>query len=74
MLSIVDCTWEAWSVWGPCDVTCGGGTQERNRTQDSPAENGGADCEPVDATDTQSCNTNGRPGNIQSLSCGIIWF
>ena len=68
MLSIVDCTWDTWSAWGSCDVTCGGGTQERTRVQDSPAENGGADCEAVDATDTQNCSTNGCPGKFQSLS------
>ena len=68
MLSIVDCTWDTWSAWGSCDVTCGGGTQERTRVQDSPAENGGAACEAVDATDTQNCSTNGCPGKFQSLS------
>ena len=64
-LSIVDCTWATWGPWGSCDVTCGGGTQDRTRVEDSPAENGGANCTAVDAVGTQNCNTNGCPGNVQ---------
>ena len=45
-------------------MTCGGGTQERNRTISQTALNNGTDCTGND-TETQSCNSNGCPGNIQ---------
>ena len=65
VLSKVDCTWTSWTAWDSCDVTCGGGTQSRSRVQDAPAENGGADCLPADATETQDCNTNCCPGEVE---------
>ena len=58
---LVDCVWGAWSSWETCSVTCGGGTQERNRTITQPALNNGTDCVGND-TDTQSCNNDGCPG------------
>ena len=61
------CTWGAWSAWETCSVTCGGGTQERNRTITQPALNNGTDCAGND-TETQSCNTNGCPGNVKYQS------
>ena len=57
----VNCTWGAWSAWETCSVTCGGGTQERNRTVSQPALYNGTDCVGND-TETQICNTNGCPG------------
>ena len=55
----VDCTWNAWSAWDNCTVTCGGGTQERNRTK-NPALHGGANCTGSDA-ENQTCNANPCP-------------
>merc|ERR1711963_1254070 len=45
-----------WSDWGVCSVTCGDGTETRQRQCDSPApENGGADCV-GEMEQTQTCS------------------
>ena len=48
----VDCIWAAWSAWGTCDS--GSGVQDRNRTVDQEALNGGTDCA-GNTTETQDC-------------------
>ena len=35
--------WNEWTTWSPCDVSCGGGSQARVRTQNS-AQFGGKAC------------------------------
>ena len=65
-MNLVDCAWETWSTWGTCSVTCGGGTQQRNRNKTQEALFGGIDCVGND-TETQNCSTNGCPGNAQYL-------
>ncbi|XP_078681317.1 cartilage intermediate layer protein 2-like isoform X1 [Branchiostoma floridae x Branchiostoma belcheri] len=51
----VDGGWSDWSSWSQCDVTCGGGTQYRDRTCDNPLpENGGAGCD-GDSRQIRSC-------------------
>ena len=60
----VDCIWSAWSVWGTCDSGSGG--QDRNRTIDQEALNGGINCT-GDATETQE-----RPGRYLSVIDLII--
>ena len=64
--STVNCTWATWNAWGSCSVTCGakGGTQERTRVVAVPAENGGAACNPINATEARNCTNNGCPGNV----------
>ncbi|KAI8495109.1 hypothetical protein Bbelb_270950 [Branchiostoma belcheri] len=53
----VDGGWTDWSPWSACNVTCGVGTETRDRTCTNPAPaNGGADCDGLDQ-DTQDCNT-----------------
>gem|GEM_PF-570343 len=55
--SVVNGGWSAWGSWGPCSVTCGGGTQTHTRTCTNPAPaNGGTTCA-GSASDSQSCNT-----------------
>ena len=63
--STVNCTWATWNAWGSCSVTCGaqGGTQQRTRVVAAPAENGGAACNPINATEARNCSNNGCPGN-----------
>ena len=52
----VDCTWNTWSAWETCSVTCGGGSQVKVRTK-NPAQNGGAACVGA-STESKVCNTN----------------
>lgn len=54
-LPAVDCTWDNWSPWGPCTVTCGGGSQTSIRDIERHARNGGAPCL-GESTKDQSCN------------------
>jgi hypothetical protein len=51
----VDCAVSAWSAWGTCSATCGGGTQTQTRTVVTPSSNGGAACPAL--TQSQACNT-----------------
>ena len=41
----VDCTWGEYGDWSQCTESCGGGTQNRLRSHETQAMNGGADCE-----------------------------
>ncbi|KAL5017646.1 hypothetical protein ScPMuIL_007235 [Solemya velum] len=51
----VDGMWLTWSMWGQCDVTCGGGIQDRSRECDEPKYDG-APCS-GNTSDSQECNT-----------------
>ncbi|XP_078667426.1 zonadhesin-like [Branchiostoma floridae x Branchiostoma belcheri] len=54
---VVDGGWSVWGPWSGCSVTCGVGTQTRDRTCTNPApQNGGADCDGP-AQETQACDT-----------------
>jgi len=53
--SAINCEVSAWSNWGGCSKTCGGGTQKRTRTVTKPAANGGAACPVLE--ESQTCNT-----------------
>ena len=66
LVTLVDCVWNIWGHWGSCSATCGGGIQQRTRTEGQQAMNGGATCQGL-SNESQSCNsqacckdTNGR--------------
>jgi hypothetical protein len=49
--------WSGWSGWSGCSVACGGGTQNRTRSCNSPSPNVcGAGCSGP-SSQSQSCNT-----------------
>ncbi|KAK6188476.1 hypothetical protein SNE40_004643 [Patella caerulea] len=50
----VDGEWWPWADWESCDVSCGGGKQNRKRTCNTP-RHGGLSCTGV-AIDTRTCN------------------
>eukprot|EP00058_Branchiostoma_floridae_P027786 XP_002613277.1 hypothetical protein BRAFLDRAFT_68242 [Branchiostoma floridae] len=78
----VDGGWSEWSAWSGCSVTCGVGTQTRDRSCTNPAPaNGGAVCE-GDTEETQvcdsgvSCPVDGgwsewSPLSVCSVTCGV---
>ncbi|XP_021355593.1 IgGFc-binding protein-like [Mizuhopecten yessoensis] len=77
---IIDGAWGAWGAWGSycvCTVTCGGGSQSRTRSCDSPLPaNGGLQCS-GDSSEFQSCNSavcpSPSPGTYVQI-CPSGWF
>ncbi|XP_062618604.1 SCO-spondin-like [Saccostrea cucullata] len=54
----IDGEWASWGTWDTCSVTCGGGTQGRNRTCTDPApQYGGKDCVGSYTDSPRDCNT-----------------
>ena len=52
---LVHCKWSSWRAWSECSKPCGGGLQERRRTEATRAKNGGNRCV-GSSTASQSCN------------------
>ena len=56
--------WGPWTGFSICTKSCGGGTQQRSRVCDSPAEAfGGIPCL-GDPVENRECNTQNCPGNF----------
>lgn len=57
-----NCRWDDWAAWSACTKTCGGGTQERDRSvwnYDTPNCEGFEACATSDmGFERRSCNTN----------------
>ncbi|XP_027054273.1 mucin-like protein [Pocillopora damicornis] len=61
--------YSAWTAYGDCSKTCGGGEQTRERTcTNPPPQYGGKDCSGLGpSSSTRSCNEGqcpGKPGRI----------
>lgn len=66
----VDGYWKDWSAWKSCSVTCGGGTQFRNRECIQPLYGGAACSGPAD--ESQACNKDACPGWIVRIALIVI--
>ena len=63
----VNCVQSAWSNWGACSKTCGGGTKTRTRSTSQVNMYGGNKCGP--SSNTISCNTDNCP-----IDCEGDWY
>ena len=62
---VEDCRWSP-IFWGPCNETCGGGSQSGVRWMEQEAENGGSNCT-GDTVVSRSCNQHNCP--ITPVDC-----
>ena len=63
----VDGNWAAWTGWGECTESCGGGFHSRSRTCSNPIpSHGGKDCEGK-PNQIRPCSTQSCPGNRLQL-------
>jgi hypothetical protein len=56
----VDCVVSAWSVFTACDLSCGGGSQNRSRAITTAAAHNGTAC-PAALSEQQACNAGACP-------------
>ncbi|XP_078681186.1 uncharacterized protein LOC144916075 [Branchiostoma floridae x Branchiostoma belcheri] len=69
----VDGGWSDWGAWSGCSVTCGVGTETRDRTCTNPApENGGTDCDGP-ARETRQCDTNVSCPALPAADCSDLY-
>ena len=67
--SPIDCTLSAWTDWGACDKSCGGGTQVKTRTK-VQAQFGGKDCSSTEKlSEEKVCNTESCPVAFKPVDC-----
>ncbi|KAL5012315.1 hypothetical protein ScPMuIL_010866 [Solemya velum] len=59
--AIVNGGWGEWSDWGPCSVTCEGGTQSRTRMCNNPLPSGGGQSCTGERSQEQDCNPDTCP-------------
>eukprot|EP00933_Yihiella_yeosuensis_P079036 TRINITY_DN9111_c0_g10_i1.p1 TRINITY_DN9111_c0_g10~~TRINITY_DN9111_c0_g10_i1.p1 ORF type:complete len:1252 (+),score=222.05 TRINITY_DN9111_c0_g10_i1:165-3920(+) len=52
----VDCQWAAWQPWRGCSTTCGAGREQRARMVQTPAANGGRECNKYLWREERVCN------------------
>jgi len=64
---IVDGSYNDWSAWTTCSMSCGGGVKFRHRNCTNPAPmHGGRDCSLIGpATESDSCHSEPCPGRYQ---------
>ena len=63
----MDGNWTEWRAWGPCSLTCGGGSQDRTRScTNPPPAFGGANCVGK-RKEFRVCNNIPCPGVIKSI-------
>ena len=60
---LVNCAWSAFGEWSACSKTCGEGIKSRSRIIQTPASNGGIECQGKD-TMIATCNEQECLGNI----------
>ena len=61
LLDPVDCSWDNWSAWSQCSLTCEVGIKTRSRNISIEASNGGKACS-GERQMTVSCNEGACPG------------
>ena len=71
-LFIVNCTWGSWGSWGACSTTCGEGTQQRMRSFDQPAQNGGVACTGA-SVEGRHCNSQDCPAAGNQMCSNLTW-
>ena len=61
---VVDGGWGDYGEWSECSEECGGGSQTRSRSCDSPSPaHGGADCD-GESSETRACNEQNCSGDF----------
>ena len=69
----VDCEWSSWGDYSTCSVTCGTGTQIRERTKLVVEDNGGQPCSgSIGYHQDQQCHTAPCPGTTHKCFFTVV--